>query len=189
MSSAIRIAIVFLSTLAPVGLASCGRSGPSAPTPGPSTEGPLTPGVYRLTLVSLGAIHGCSGGNRPDIGQAGSVILDLRIQAEGREWIGRPQTPGTGDFELRLRTREDPLAVAGTMRGHGEHFFNAVVNQGRVDVSQPATVDARLIVGPPLRIVGSASGEFVYDRPIVGRVTCSSATWGLERAEQSPISP
>lgn len=43
----------------------------------------------------------------------------------------------------------------------------------------------RIIVGPPLRIVGSASGELVYDQSILGRVTCSSATWVLERREQS----
>jgi hypothetical protein len=177
MGSANRIAIIFLSTLVPVGLASCGESSPTAPTP----VGPLTPGAYRLTLSSLGATSGCSGGNRPDIGTVGNVILDLQIQAEGPEWIGRPEKPGTGDFEMRLRTREDQLTVSGTMRGHGEHFFNSVVNQGTVDVGQSATVEARLIIGPPLRIAGSASGEIVYDRPIVGRVTCTSALWLLER--------
>jgi hypothetical protein len=91
---------------------------------------------------------------------------------------------GGGDFELRLQTREDEVSVAGTMRGRGEHAFAADGAQAIVDVSQPATVDARLIVGPPRRIVGIASGELVYDHPIVGRVTCKSATWSLERADQ-----
>jgi hypothetical protein len=138
-----------------------------------------------LTLSSLGAISGCSGGNPPDIGQVGNVILDLRIHAEGREWIGRSETSGTGDFELRLQLqlRDDQLAAAVTMRGRGEHFLNdVVINQGNVDVRQSATVNARVIVGPPLRIVGIASGEFVYDRPISGRMTCTSANWILERA-------
>src|SRR5262245_11182455 len=185
MTAAIRIALVLWLALVPMGLASCGGSGPASPTPRPPSTSPLTAGEYRLTMSSLGASDGCTGGARTEFGPLGNIILELLIRAEGREWIGRPATPGAGDFELRLQPRDDELTAAVTMRGRGEHFLNHIVDQGHVDVSQSTTEAARLVAASPLRVVGRANGEFAYDRPILGRVTCTSATWILERTGQS----
>jgi hypothetical protein len=182
MSSANRIAIVILSILVSVGLTSCGRNSPTAPTPGPSAEGPLTPGVYRLNVLSVGSTYGCSSGNQTIIGQSGGVTFEVQLDGAGREWTGRLRTPAKGDLQLTLRIRDDDRAVTGTMRGRGVDDSTLVgVLQGSLEVSQPATMEASLTPGPPLLMLGKVDGGVVYDRPSTGPVACTSATWTLDR--------
>jgi hypothetical protein len=136
--------------------------------------------VYHLTLLSTGAISGCSGGNQPAFAQGGVALFEVQLQAEGREWTGRLRTPERGDLQLTLRLRDDG-ALIGTMRGRGEHYATAGGTQASVDVSQSTTVEARLIAGPPVGTFGVVNGELVYETLATGRVTCTSATWRLER--------
>jgi hypothetical protein len=184
---AYRMAIVFVSILATVGVTACGgSSSPTAPTPPPTSpptpapppQGTLTRGVYLLRLASLGASNGCSGGN-PSPGSIGAVALEVQFQEEGPEWIGRLRT-GRGDFQLTLRTNDD-RTVTGTMRGRGlDDSFGGT--QRTLDVTQPATLEAILIPGVPL--VGRVNGELVYDGSSAGRVTCTSGVWTFERTGQ-----
>jgi hypothetical protein len=133
-----------------------------------------------MGLLSLGTTYGCSGGSEPGFGQGSGITLEVQLQVEGNEWIGRLRTPGRGDFQLTLRTRDNDRVVTGTLRGRGVEVSNAGSIQVSIDASHPATVDARLLDGTPLRIFGTVDGQLVYDEPS-RRITCTSANWILER--------
>jgi hypothetical protein len=181
MSSTARIAMVFLATFSVVGLCACDGRSPSSPTARTPVVALPPAGTYSLTLLS-GASDGCSGGNRQDLLPGGVALPLLRFEWEGSEWVGRLLTPVTGDFELRLQMRgdQDPVTVAGTMRGQIKLYPAAPVSTA---INQPATMDGRIVSSSPAMLGGTARGELVYEDSR-GRTTCSSATWSLTPASQ-----
>jgi hypothetical protein len=118
-NSAVRAPILLRSLLtaaAPLLLASCGSSSPTAPT-GITPQTGLQ--VLRVTLNSP-----CPR-TEPSVVLAGLLYSHVQVRQSGNEWIGT-STEGAGDVEVRLTsTGASPsgaLHLTGTITGTARHL-------------------------------------------------------------------
>jgi hypothetical protein len=158
-----RSPVVWFLTLVTTVCTACG----GAPTsPAPVQPLPFRAGGYVLVLGA--ASTDCNDESLPQAGT--QVAVEVTLSADSGAWIGRPKTPGGGNFQLRLSGTSGPQSLA-------QSSMTGTFSGGAVDTFSPADylpqTGTRADFNPP----GSVSGEVLAGGLVILAVISSPVTF------------